>query len=36
MDLLALYMDSEEKYRLAKWSVVCRPKDQEGLEIHDT
>jgi hypothetical protein len=28
--------DSEEKkYRLAKWSVVCRPKDQGGLGIHD-
>ena len=28
--------DSEKKkYRLAKWSVVCRPKDQGGLGIHD-
>ena len=28
--------DSERrKYRLAKWSVVCRPKDQGGLGIHD-
>ena len=28
--------DSEKKkYRLAKWSVVCRPEDQGGLGIHD-
>jgi hypothetical protein len=28
--------DSEKKkYRLAKWSVVCWPKDQGGLGIHD-
>jgi hypothetical protein len=28
--------DSEKKkYRLAKWSVVCSPKDQGGLGIHD-
>jgi hypothetical protein len=28
--------DSEKKrYRLAKWSVVCRPKDQGGLGIDD-
>jgi hypothetical protein len=28
--------DSEKKkYRLAKWSVVCRPKDQGGLGIQD-
>ena len=25
----------KKKYRLAKWSVVCRPKDQGGLGIHD-
>jgi hypothetical protein len=28
--------DSEKKkYRMAKWSVVCRPKDQGGLGIQD-
>jgi hypothetical protein len=28
--------DSEKKkYQLAKWSVVCCPKDQGGLGIHD-
>jgi hypothetical protein len=28
--------DSEKnKYRLAKWSVVRSPKDQDGLDIHD-
>jgi hypothetical protein len=28
--------DSEKKkYWLAKWSVVCCPKDQGGLGIHD-
>jgi hypothetical protein len=28
--------DSEKKkYRLAKWSVVCSPKDQGGLGIQD-
>jgi hypothetical protein len=28
--------DSEKrKYRLAKWSVVCRSKDQGGHRIHD-
>ena len=28
--------DSEKKkYRLARWNVVCRPKDQGGLGIHD-
>jgi hypothetical protein len=25
----------KKKYRLAKWSVVCSPKDQGGLGIHD-
>jgi hypothetical protein len=26
--------DSEKKkYRLVKWSIVCRPKDQGGLEF---
>jgi hypothetical protein len=28
--------DSEKKkYQLVKWSVVCRPKDQGGLGVHD-
>jgi hypothetical protein len=27
--------DNEKKYRLAKWSVVCRLKDQGGLGIQD-
>jgi hypothetical protein len=28
--------ESEKKtYRLAKWSVVCSPKDQGGFGIHD-
>jgi hypothetical protein len=28
--------DSEKnKYRLAKWSVVCSPKNQGGFGIHD-
>ena len=28
--------DSEKKkYRLTKWNVVCRPKDQGGLGVHD-
>jgi hypothetical protein len=25
----------KKKFRIAKWSVVCRPKDQGGLESHD-
>jgi hypothetical protein len=28
--------DSEKKKcQLVKWSIVCRPKDQGGLEVHD-
>jgi hypothetical protein len=28
--------DSEKrKYRLTKWNIVCRPKDQGGLGVHD-
>jgi hypothetical protein len=25
----------KKKYKLTKWSIICRPKDQGGLEIHD-
>jgi hypothetical protein len=32
----SLQGDSEKnKYRLVKWGVVCRPKDQGGLGVHD-
>jgi hypothetical protein len=27
--------NKKKKYRLAKWSVVCSPKDHSGLGIHD-
>jgi hypothetical protein len=27
--------NEKKKYRLVKWSVVCCPKDQGGLGIHD-
>jgi hypothetical protein len=27
--------DPKRKYRLAKWSILCRPKNQGGLGIHD-
>jgi hypothetical protein len=27
--------NKKKKYRLAKWSIVCSPKDQGGLGIHD-
>ena len=27
--------NKKQKYRLAKWDVVCRPKDHGGLGIHD-
>ena len=27
--------NEKEKYRLAKWDVVCRPKDHGDLGIHD-
>jgi hypothetical protein len=26
-------MDIKIKYRLAKWNIICRPKDQGGLGI---
>ena len=25
--------DPKRKYRLAKWDIICRPKDQRGLGI---
>ena len=25
--------NDKRKYRLAKWDIICRPKDQGGLEI---
>jgi hypothetical protein len=27
--------DQKRKYRLAKWSILCQPKNQGGLGIHD-
>ena len=27
--------EQRKKYRLSKWSVLCQPKDQGGLSIHD-
>ena len=27
--------DEKKKYRLAKWNVVCRPKEYGRLDIHD-
>jgi hypothetical protein len=28
-------LGKKKKYRLVKWNVVCRPRDQGGLGIHD-
>jgi hypothetical protein len=28
--------DHKKKYRLAKWCIICRPKEQGGLGILDT
>jgi hypothetical protein len=25
--------EHKNKYRLSKWNIVCRPKDQDGLGI---
>jgi hypothetical protein len=25
--------DNKKKYRLSKWNILCRPKDQGGLGI---
>jgi hypothetical protein len=34
--LISLARESDKKkYWLVKWSVVCRPKDQGGLGVHD-
>ena len=27
--------DKKKKYHLAKWDILCRPKDQGGLEVID-
>jgi len=27
--------ESRKKYRLARWSILCQPKEQGGLGIHD-
>ncbi|WVZ53298.1 hypothetical protein U9M48_004264 [Paspalum notatum var. saurae] len=27
--------EGKRKYRLAKWDILCQPKDQGGLEIHN-
>ena len=27
--------ENKNKYRLAKWDVICRPKDQGGLGIEN-
>jgi hypothetical protein len=27
--------ENKRKYRRAKWSILCQPKEQGGLEIHD-
>ena len=27
--------ESKRKYRLAKWDIICRPKDQGGLGIEN-
>jgi hypothetical protein len=25
--------DSSKKYMLAKWGIICRPKDEDGLGV---
>jgi hypothetical protein len=25
--------ETKKKYRLTKWSIICRPKDQGGLGV---
>lgn len=27
--------ESKRKYRLTKWDIICQPKDQGGVGIHD-
>jgi hypothetical protein len=26
-------MNTKKKYRLTKWNIICRPRDQEGLGV---
>jgi hypothetical protein len=27
--------NQKKKYRLARWDIICQPKDQGGLGIHN-
>jgi hypothetical protein len=27
--------DHKKKYRLTRWDIICQPKDQGGLGVHD-
>jgi hypothetical protein len=29
------WQQEKRKYRLVKWSILCQPKDQEGLDIQN-
>jgi hypothetical protein len=33
LDSFGKAMGQKKKYRLTKWNIVCRPKDQGGLGI---
>jgi hypothetical protein len=35
LDFSGKGLSEKKKYRLVKWSVVCRPKDQGGFGIYD-